>query len=139
MDKKAILAVVDICNSQQSNNLKVDTAIAWVRCLQKGDSPIKHLRMLGIENIIIYGIAELGELLVEQTLIEKYNVVGISDKKIQFGGTRYQDISILSRNELKNYRDTWIVVTSMTFWEEIKNELEEDGCEKVISLYELVT
>lgn len=117
---------------------KMMTALAWVRCLLNDMSPLKRLRMSGIDEIIIYGIAELGELLVWEALVEGFKVSGITDKKVAIGQYDFDGIPVLTIEELDAYRDKCIVVTAVGFWAEIKKELNQIGCSNVVVLWELL-
>lgn len=117
---------------------KLEAALAWIRCMQRGRSPIDRLREKEIEQIIVYGITELGELLVEEAYQKKYKVAAITDRAVREGGYEYQGIPVIRRKDIEKYRDEVIVVTSMAFWEEIKDELYLEGCRRVISLRELL-
>ena len=117
---------------------KLETALAWVSCMQRGKSPIDRLKEQEIEQIIIYGTTELGELLVEEAQQKNYKILAITDRAVREGGYEYQGISVIKRKDIEKYRDEVIVVTSMTFWEEIKDELHTEGCSRVIALRELM-
>ncbi len=117
---------------------KMMTAFAWIRCLLNGSSPLKQLRTKGINEIIVYGIAELGNLLIYEALKERYKIIGVTDKKIIVGQYDFEGIPILSRQDLCAYKDKCIVVTAVGFWREIYRELEHIGCSNVIALWELL-
>lgn len=120
------------------NNFKLETAIAWIKCMQKGQSPIDKLCQNKIEEIIVYGVTELGVLLVEEARIKDYRIIGITDRKITTGDYFYQKIPMLSREQLGAYKEKCIVITSMAFWYDIRVELEEEGYKNVIALRELL-
>lgn len=120
------------------NNFKLETAIAWIRCMQMGRSPIDKLRENGIEEIIVYGITELGKLLVDEARIKRYRILGITDRKITGGDYLYQDIPILNRKQLDMYKERCIVITAMAFWYDINAELRTLGYKNIVALRELL-
>lgn len=137
MNREEMLNIIKCCGIG-THNYKMDTAMAWIRCLQREGSPIDSLRKLGVDEIITYGITELGELLVSEALLKKYKVLGITDRKIVCGGYFFHDVPVISRNRLDCYKDKCIVITSMMFWEEIERELRERGHQHIVTLRELM-
>lgn len=138
MDREEILSVIQCCGGKDQNNYKLMTSILWIKCLLRGKSPFERLREKGIDEIIIYGITELGEMLVQESLNEGYRVVGITDRKVVKGQYDFENIPVLTMDELRNYREKHIVVTAVMFWDEIKRELNAQGYDKVIALWELM-
>lgn len=140
MNREELLDIITCFGSAGTSNYnyKLGTAIAWIRCLQQGKSPINRLREMGIDEIIIYGITELGGLLVNEAVLKGYKVLGITDRKVGCGGYFFQDIPVINRKELDDYRDRYIVVTSMAFWEEIVIELGKQGYQHIVALRELM-
>lgn len=137
MIKEEIMDAIE-CYNKPSNTYKLETALAWIRCVQKGKSPIDRLREKDIEQVIVYGITELGEFLVREACIKQFKVLAITDRAIQEGGYEYHGIPVLKRKDIAKYKDEAIIVTSMTFWEEIRDELQTEGCKYVIALRELL-
>ncbi len=138
MVKEEMAGIVENCGTLSGNAFKLETALAWIRCAQRGKSPIDRLREKNIERIIVYGITELGELLVEEACRKKYKVLAIADRAVQEGGYEYRGIPVIARKQLEKYSNEVIVVTSMTFWEEIRDELYAEGCRCVIALREIM-
>lgn len=138
MIKEEIVDIMEGSGGKANSVYKLKTALAWIRCMQKGRSPIDRLREKKIEQIIVYGITELGEFLIEEARIKKYKVLAITDRAVRGGGYEYQGIAMLKREDIGEYKDEVIVVTSMTFWEEIRDGLYAEGCKRVISLRELL-
>lgn len=91
-----------------------------------------------IERIIVYGITELGKFLVEEARLKEYRILAITDRAVREGGYEYQGIPVIRRNDIVKHKEELIVVTSVTFWEEIRDELRAEGCRRVISLRELL-
>lgn len=138
MHKDEILSVIQCCGGMEQNNYKLMTSILWIKCLLQGKSPFERLRQAGIDEIIVYGITELGEMLIQESLNEGYKVVGITDRKVVEGQYSFQNIPIFAMDELSNYKEKCIVVTAVMFWEEIKKELNGKGYTNVIPLWELM-
>lgn len=120
--------------------LKLNTFYLWIRSLQKKISPIDNLREKGIHSIIIYGMAELGELMVREADENDFPVVAITDEKVIHRNNSYDNIPIIPVNDLMldKYRHVCVVITSMNFVEEIEAKLNEMRIEKVISLIDLL-
>lgn len=138
MNKKKILNILTVMGSGITNNYKLDTALAWIKCAQKGKSPIDRLRESGIDEVIVYGVAELGKLFIDEAKQREYKILGITDREICSGGYKYQDIPLLKRNDMKKYGEYTVVITAMTFWKEIRNELMMDGVKNIVTLRELL-
>lgn len=124
----------------KKRELKFYTTYLWIKNLQQEISPIDHLRDQGIDSIIIYGVAELGELLVKEAIKKEFHVAAITDKKILQGNCYYDDIPIIPVKDLlmDQYQHIYVVITSMNFVEEIEKELSAIGIERVISLIDLL-
>lgn len=138
MIKEEMAGVIEYCEGRTKNILKLETALAWIRCAQKGNSPIDQLQEKRIDQIIIYGITELGELLIEEAFEKQYRILAITDRAVREGGYKYHGIPVMRRQDIGKHNDEAIVVTSMTFWEEIRDELYAEGCRRVIALRELL-
>lgn len=137
MNREEILNIIKCCGVS-APNYKMDTAMAWIRCMQRGGSPIDNLRKSGMDEIIVYGITELGELLVNEALLKEYKVLGITDRKVACAGYSFHDVPVISRDQLDCHKDKCIVITSMMFWEEIEKELRERGHQHIVTLRELI-
>lgn len=138
MIKEKMAGVIGYYDGRTKNILKLDTALAWIRCAQKGKSPIDRLREKQIKQIVVYGITELGELLIEEAYEKQYKILAITDQAVREGGYEYRGIPIIRRQDVGKYSGEVFVVTSMTFWEEIKDELHAEGCRRVMALRELL-
>lgn len=138
MIKEEIVGISEKGGRKANGANKLKTALAWIECLQKGRSPIERLRKEEIEQIIVYGITELGKFLVEEARLKEYRILAITDRAVREGGYEYQGIPVIRRNDIAKHKEEVIVVTSVTFWEEIRDELRAEGCKRVISLRELL-
>ena len=119
---------------------KLNISMKWLELNQKNKSIIQTLRYKGIKRIIIYGASEFALRFLYEAIQEKFEIIGISDKKIVSGGNEYKDIPLKSIEELCNTEqfEEWIVITAMGFYEDIKRELNSKGFYNLISLKELV-
>lgn len=138
MTREEMVSVICCCGDTGINNYKMMTSILWIKCLLKGGSPLQRLRDAGVDEVIIYGITELGELLVQEALNEDYKIMGITDKKVVKGQYEFRDVPIITVDEMSNYKEKHIVVTAVMYWDEIKRELNEQGYNNVIVLWELM-
>lgn len=119
--------------------LKFYTAYLWLARMQDNISPVDNLMKQGINSIIIYGITELGELMVREAANKQFTVRAITDKRVT-GTYVYNGIPVIPLSGLLSdeYKDEYVVVTAMAFAGEIKRELNESGIGKVVSLLDLM-
>ncbi len=122
------------------NELKIATCLRWIDCLQNANSPIDALIKKGVDKVVVYGIADLGLRFVNEAVKKNYTIAAITDAKINLGDYSYRGIPVIRRNDLilPRYEDCEVVVTAMSFYEEIKKQLEEYHVKKIISLLELM-
>lgn len=122
------------------NELKLGTCLAWIDCLQCHKSPIDTLIQREIKEVIVYGIADLGKRFINEAICKGYPIKAITDVKVLRGNYDYRAIPLIRRDDLTldEYKDVCVVVTSMTFWDEIKEQLEGLGIGNVVSLLELM-
>lgn len=101
----------------------------WVELKINGYSIADQL--VEYRNVAIYGYAELGKLLVSEIKDSDKKIVYVLDKK-QCGidGVLYPSSQL--------QKPDCVIVTAITAFDEIKNELEGYGYKNVISLKELV-
>ena len=119
---------------------KLATCLAWINCLQKGKSPIDALEKNKMDNLIIYGVADLGEALVNEVIRKGHKIAGVTDRIVKNGNYEYHGIPVLAREKLSEdpYCNYCIVVTSMTSYQEIKKQLLQEGVKNVVSLLEIL-
>ena len=122
------------------NVLKFYTACLWIASMQNNISPIDNLRKKEIDSVIVYGITELGELFVKEAINKQFNIKAIADKSVNNGNYTYNNIPVISINELlsSQYRHEYIVITAMSFEMEIREELNAIGIKNIISLLDLL-
>lgn len=138
MKEENIIDLIQTFSKLPLNNMKLYTAIKWIDCLQQGKTVFDKLREKEIEEIIVYGIAELGDLLVKEAINNNYKIIAITDRRIEIGGYNYVDIPAVNVDELYKWKDKCIVVTAVTFYEEIEKDLLNRGYEKIVPLWDLL-
>lgn len=106
----------------------------WVKVKQEGKNLAEYFEKNGYQKIAVYGMSYAGE-----TLVDELNGTGIEvlygiDKKAE---SIYSDLDIVTLEE--ELRDTdVIVVTAITFFDEIMEELKEKVRCPVVSLEEIL-
>ena len=106
----------------------------WVRVKQEGKNLASYFEQRGYTEIAIYGMHSAGETLVEE--LRKSNI------KIKYGIDKnaekiYADFDVVTPEELLDDVDV-IVVTSITFFEEVKEILKNRvGC-PIVSLEDII-
>lgn len=106
----------------------------WVKVKQEGKNLSQYFEKNNYKNIAIYGMSYAGETLVEElrstVTIVKYGIDKNADKI-------YSDIDIISMEEDLQDVDA-IVVTAITFFDEIEEKLEEKIDCPIISLEDIL-
>lgn len=127
-------------NIKADNTEKMRILINWIKKLQKGRSIVDVLIDNNIDGIIVYGVAELGQLLINEALEKGYPIYAIVDKKIQYGNYMYRNIPIINISRLKSeqYKNKMVVITAMSFYQEIVKKLEKMDIRNYIGITELL-
>lgn len=127
-------------NIKTDNTEKMRILINWIKKLQKGRSIVDVLIDNNIDGIIVYGVAELGQLLIYEALEKDYPIYAIVDKKIQYGDYMYRNIPIINISRLKSeqYKNKMVVITAMSFYQEIAKKLEKMDIRNYIGITELL-
>ena len=106
----------------------------WIKTKQEGKSIVNYLESNNYKNIAIYGMSFIGETLVEElkntNICVKYGI----DKRA-YGIA--SDIDVITLEEELGDVDV-IVVTAITFFEEIAEELEKKVDCPIISLEDIL-
>lgn len=106
----------------------------WVRVKQEGKRIDDYLKQNGYKTIAIYGMSYVGERLLEELkdsdIIVKYAIDKKADEK-------YSEIDIISPDEKLENVDA-IIVTAITFIDEIKKMLNEKISYPIISLEDIL-
>lgn len=106
----------------------------WVKVKQEGKSLVKYLKEQGYRNIAIYGMSYAGETLVEELRNTDIHVVYGIDKNAD---SIYSDISIVSIDDKLQKVDV-IIVTAITFFDEIEETLSKKINCPIISLEDIL-
>lgn len=89
-----------------------------------------------VSRCIIYGYAELGQILEKKLLKSAIQIDQILDKKCL--GLSNSGIAIKKPEDINEY-DIPIIVTATYYYEDIKKELQDLGHKYIYSLFEIVT
>jgi pyruvate kinase len=121
-------------------NEKYEIANKWIYLLNNDKPLTENLKNNNINQIIIYGASELAVRLIEQCKRENFVIMAITDKKIKHSGGFYMEIPLITIEELErtDLSHTYVVITAMGFYNEIKDELVQRNIKNVISLRELI-
>lgn len=113
----------------------------WVDCKIKGQNIVDVLRLYGYMKIVIYGYAELGQLLCKEILQGGMRVEYVLDKTVETTGIEglpiYKLVDI-KKSDQEPLRIDVVIVTAVYYFEEIKRELTEAGYQNVISMRTLL-
>ncbi len=106
----------------------------WVKVKQEGKNLADYFEKKGYREIAIYGMSYAGETLVDE-------LVG-SDIKIKYGIDRkadniYASINLVSPEDFLEKVDA-VIVTSITFYDEIEEKLSEKVECPIISLEDIL-
>lgn len=106
----------------------------WVKNIQSGKRIEEYFLQKGIKTVAIYGMSFIGETLFDELINSDIEIVYCVDNSRQ---GIYQGKHIFSSTEFLEEVDA-IVVTAITFYEDIKLELEKNNEFRVISLEEII-
>lgn len=106
----------------------------WVRVKQEGKNLSQYFEANNYKNIAIYGMSYAGETLVEELRNTNINVKYAIDKN---ANKIYSEIDIATMEDDLEEVDA-IVVTAITFFDEIAEKLEEKIDCPIISLEDIL-
>lgn len=106
----------------------------WVKVKQEGKNLAAYFKREGLENIAIYGMSFAGE-----TLVNELKDTGVN---VQYGIDRnadsiYADIDVVSMEDELKKVDA-VVVTAITFFDEIEDALSKKMDCPIISLEDIL-
>ena len=109
----------------------------WMECKIKGQNIAEVLEKYGYSKVVVYGYAELGQLLCKELLLGGMCVEYVLDKTVETTGIR--KLPIYKPDEITDSRQALlqvdaVIVTAVYYFEEIKQELTETGYQNVISM-----
>ena len=108
--------------------------VQWIKVKQQGKNVSDFLKEEGYENIAIYGMSYIGERLIDELKNTDINVVYGIDRNINFISS---SIDLVSINDNLKAVDA-IVVTAVTFFDEIYEELSKKIDCPIISLEDIL-
>lgn len=106
----------------------------WVKIKQEGKSLVTYFEKSGYREIAIYGMSYAGEILVDELRDSEITVAYGIDKNAD---SIYSDIDIVTMDDELAEVDA-IVVTAITFFDEIEEQLSEKVDCPVISLEDVL-
>lgn len=106
----------------------------WVKVKQEGKNLSEYFEKNGYQNIAIYGMSFAGETLVYELENTNTNVLYGIDKNAK---SLYLDIDIVEPNEELKEVDA-VVVTAITFFDEIEEMLSDKVQCPIISLEDIL-
>ncbi len=102
----------------------------WVKAKQENRSIAEYLLKNGYNNIAIYGMSYVGETLLNELTGSEIDVKYAIDKK---ANEMYSDIELFSPDDKLKEVDA-VIVTAITFYEEIEEMLAEKMDCPILSL-----
>jgi hypothetical protein len=106
----------------------------WVRVKQEGKNLASYFEKNGYKNIAVYGMSFAGETLLEELKDTDVKVAYGIDKNAD---SIYADVDVVSMDDDFKEVDA-IVVTAITFFDEIEEELSEKVDCPIISLEDVL-
>lgn len=106
----------------------------WVKVKQEGKNLASWFEENGYKKIAVYGMSYAGETLVEELKNSNIQVAYGIDKKAD---TMYADVDIVSMDDPLDEVDA-IVVTAITFFDEIEDQLCQKTECPIISLEDIL-
>lgn len=106
----------------------------WVEIKQEGRNLAEYFVENGYQKVIVYGMHYAGKRLVEELKNTNIQVVCGIDKKAQ---SIFADIDVITKDDLIPETDV-IVVTAISFFDEIENEMKDKVDCPIVSLEDVV-
>ena len=121
-------------NRTKTNNRLL---VRWFRAIQKGKCRYSYFEENGYKKIVVYGVSDIGELLIEELKDTDIEILYGLDKRAD---KITAEIPVYKPNErLPLAPPDVIVVTAVYFFEEIVGELRENGMNiPMVSLEEVL-
>lgn len=109
----------------------------WVRVKQKGISLCQFFEDNNINNIAVYGMAELGELLCLELKNTSVNVRCGIDRRLS--DKTDCSVNVVGVSDVKEYKGVQaIVVTPIQYFEDIEKHLRQNTEADIISLEDVI-
>lgn len=106
----------------------------WIKVKQEGKNLADYFEKEGYKNIAIYGMSYAGETLIEELKGTDIHIAYGIDKGAE---SIYAEIDLVSPNDKLQDVDA-IIVTAITFFEEIEEQLSEKVKCPIISLEDIL-
>ena len=106
----------------------------WVKVKQEGKNLALYFEKNGYKRIAVYGMSYAGETLIDELINSGITVAYGIDKKAD---SLYADVDIVSMDDALEEVDA-IVVTAITFFDEIERQISEKMNCPIISLEEIL-
>lgn len=106
----------------------------WVKVKQEGKNVANYIKKQGYKKVAIYGMSYAGETLVDELKESAIQVTYAIDKN---AGAVYENINIVSPEECLENVDA-IIVTAITFYDEIKEDLNKKINVPIFSLEDIL-
>lgn len=106
----------------------------WVRIKQEGRNVAEYLDKRGYEKVAIYGMGHAGETLLSELKDTNIEVVYSIDKN---AGQIFSSIPIVTPDNISEKVDA-IIVTAITFFDEIVEQLRQKTEIPIVSLAEIL-
>lgn len=106
----------------------------WVKVKQEGKNLASYFEQKGYKKIAVYGMSYAGETLVAELMGTDISIAYGIDKNAD---SIYVDVDIMSMEEDLDPVDA-VVVTAITFFDEIENKLSEKIDCPIISLEDIL-
>lgn len=106
----------------------------WIKVKQDGKSLAEYLEKKGYKNIAVYGMSYAGKTLVNELKNSKIQVIYGIDKNKDFG---YSETDVVSLDDELKEADA-VIVTAITFFDEIEEKLSKRMDCPVISLEDIL-
>lgn len=132
MKKKDFL--YDALNEKDKNHLNFVIACEWLNKKMNNHDVISYLHTIGIHSVAIYGVGELGKLLIEELLPGDIDIRYCIDNGIANLGA---NIKVVTKNDVFDAVDA-IIVTPCFYYYDIKQELEGKTSATIISLEKII-
>lgn len=112
----------------------------WVKNYQDGYLVSEQLKKLGYRRVAIYGIKELGERTYFECKLAGIAVPFFIDKCGINEILMDEPVNVLKPSDIENCKDDIdaVIVTALTYYDEIKTDLERDITCPVLSLESIV-
>ncbi len=106
----------------------------WVRVKQEGKNVAEYLARKGYKKIAVYGMGCAGETLFHELLSQDIEIAYFIDRNAE---NLHSDIPVVAPDNITETVDS-VIVTAITFYDEIKAVLRDKTESPIVSLEEIV-